>query len=236
MTLAKKLLASAASGFFGQFSMFREFWAEDPSWTGPGAGNDLVTVRDNGSAADDLTAGAIGGGAVPIYTASGINSKPTFEFLSSSGTVGGNLVTTAGSSGTQMTVGCVSKLDTTSYNQHFIDRESDGRFLIRSDIGSGDWSGFVSPSFTAASGTPDTSPHLFILKVLTNDMELWLDNVSIATDTSGTATSQTGCVMGGISTVLMNGQTSYGFMFTGDLTAESGYSDWITAIMTHYSL
>ena len=179
--------AAAAPTFFGAYSMQREFWAEDPSWTNPGDGNDMVTWRDNGTVGSDLATGTAAGGNEPIYVDVGnANSKPAVRFTAASSTSGGYMGTasgTAGAGGTTVLV--VGNVNDNDYIQYFIDSYLEAGDYLRVGAGPTTYTIFNKTDLGGTGGTTDTNPHLLVARFATDDAELWVDGASTIVDTLG---------------------------------------------------
>lgn len=246
MRRAASGVATGDDGFFGSISMLREFWAEDPSWSNPGDGNKLVTLRDNGTLAEDLTAYSNGGGDLkPTYADSGINSKPSIVYNATANSTGGYLQTTQGanpnSSSPGHTVVAVAKVGDHSWWQYITDgySEANSRHIIGCAASLADWRGYCSSNLNVLDGTPDTSAHLFVLRALRDDLELWVDGVLIGTDTVGLASSSFGFTIGGDiggAAALVEGEAPYVAQYDGDLTAHGSYATYTAAIASYYSI
>lgn len=236
--MAGKTPASSGPTFFDYYSMLREFWPEDPSWSAkPTDGGTITTIRDNGSLAFDLTASALGGGTQPTYQATGaINSKPCFEFHATSETVGGRASTVSGTVTTAFSVIVVGKFDTAVTVGEYFTSGVSGDVPIVGTL-TNDWRGYHSSTLNVLAGTPDTSPHLFVFKVATNATQLWVDNTSQGTDTAGTIGSGSGFILGSAnSNQALDGSIAYAAMYSGDITAATGYATWIADIASYYGL
>lgn len=241
MTVARKLLmagtAAAGGSGFGTQSCLREFSPEDPAWTNPGDGNNLVTIRDNGSLAANLTAGTIGGGSGPTYEATGaINGKPAFEFHASSPTVGGYLQTTTGSEGSSFTTVVVGKFDVIAEAGYMTDS---GTGTPRNIIGhiseNTPWRAYNSATLNYDSGTCDTSAHVFVLLATTNYLLLKVDGSDIGTSDTGTFGAPTGFTLGAnrpAAGAAINGTIAYAATLSGTTPSAS----WLNQIAAYYGL
>lgn len=227
--------------FFGHYTMYREFCAEDPNWTDPGDGNVLTSVRDNGTAAEDLS--VTGSATKPTYHDSLIGGQPGFDFAatSSTGSDGGTLHTGIGTIAADFTVVAVGRFDNESWFQHLID--SDGASSEqRCVIGHGaayTWRGYNQSALSVDVGAADAADHVFVLHVSTDDLRLYVDGTLVGTDSSGTAQPVQGFTIGGDweqNSELLNGACSYAAMYEGDLTAATGYADWLQEIKDHYGI
>jgi hypothetical protein len=239
--------AAGPTGWFGAFSMYREMWAEDPDWTNPGDGNDLTTTRDNGSAAKDWTAYGDTSGHIPHYVTSLIGGQPGFDFLATSNTSGGYLLSVnpdAGmTSGIRTTV-IVGRIDTQySTYAYLVDSRGVGN-TNRSIIGTGanaasTWGCYANSGLFVDDSSVDSNDHLFVAVFKTNDTRFYMDDTLIGTDSSGTYVMHDNVIIGRNNVAgggSLNGAISYYAEFDGDLTAESGYSDWIDEIIAHYGI
>jgi hypothetical protein len=235
------------TGFFGAFSMLREFWAEDPDWTNPGDGGAVdgtPTWRDNGTIGEDLTATTRSGGSFPIYRASFVNGHPAIEFISASDGSGGCLHTgaSAGSPSGTFTKVVVGRIDllTSGRFPYLTDGRTGTVFAAFGGHSSANtWTIYNTATLNSNNGTWDTDWHIFVGLFKTNDLHLYVDNVDVASDTSGTVSLPTGFTLGAdraLTASFLDGAIAYAAEFDGDLTAESGYSDWIDEIMAHYGL
>lgn len=240
MSRRRALLTQVAAGpsFFGNYSMLREFWAEDPDWSNPGDGNAMTTWRDAGTLDDDLSATTNGGGNAPKYVASGINGKPSISFDATAENVGGCLFTAAGRVDPPFSVVVVGLARTTpTAAEYFTD--SDDRHTNRAVVGllSSTWRG--GNSFALDAGTSDTVAHVFTLTVASNDLELFVDGVSVGTDTSGTAVKFNGLTVGANNVQInqfLDGLIPYVAVFDGDIVSQTGYSDWLAEIIDYYGI
>lgn len=59
-------------------SPFHAFWAEDPAWTPPAADAEVLSWRNDGS---NGTAATGTTGTVPLYRTTGMNGRPSLDFL-----------------------------------------------------------------------------------------------------------------------------------------------------------
>lgn len=232
--------------FFGSIGMNREFWAEDPSWSNPGDGNSLTTVRDNGALAADLTAATVGGGTGPTFkAASSINSKPAFRFNASSQTVGGYLSTSSGTPSGFHSIVMVARLLSNTWSVHrFTDTQTGANRSIieKIDSTSDNFRTFFSSTVICLSsnGVANTNAHVHTAKFSTDASTYDVDNVSVATDTSGTVSGTiSGWVVGagqGLN-ACVHGDIAYLAQYDGSITAlGSTYTDWLANIMAYYGL
>lgn len=235
----QNVAAAAPSGFFGGIAnIVREFWAEDPSWTNPGNGGTLTTVRDNGSLGEDLTAGAVGSGSAPTFvTVGAINSKPAFRFVRVSATNGGYLTTANGSNTGPVTVVIVGQADAANTFYFTDSRDAAARLAVAS--GAVNWATRHTASLQVASATAsDTAAHLVVAQFATNDAELWLDNTSLGTDTSGTYSAGNGFVIGAnaeLANQVFDGDICYVAVINSTADA-SGFSAWLALLASHYGI
>lgn len=229
-----------ASGFFSNYSMYHEFWTEDPSWSNPGNGNTLSSWRNNGSAGNALV--QAGGTALePTYRSSvaALNSKPAIQFDGSGGAGNADyLYINSSDTATQsqpLTFGVVVKLDTTA-DQRIITCEGSAATRNIVDVASGAWRGHAGSGISG--GTANTNGHLIVFKSNGASSVLRLDGTTLA---SGNAGSQgmDGIVMGrnlSKSTPYSDMHVAYWFMYVGDLTADGGFAAWANSIASHYGL
>ena len=241
MTAASKLRAigqAADDGFFGTISMLREFWAEDPSWTNPGDGNDLTTWRDNGSIGSDLVAGReLGTDNYPTFVSTGgINSRPAIRFDNPSVNNGGYM-STVSTATVARTIVAVAKFDTASGARHITDSTSGNRSIIR--VNGGQWEIFEDSADNALGGTPDTNPHLFAGTFIDNSLVLYVDEVAVATDPTSTIQNSTGFILGchqNLAANFFDGEICYVAAYDGDLTAHADYDEYIQNLRTYYGI
>lgn len=239
MRAAKRaLMAPAVSSgpdFFGNYTMFHEFWAEDPDWTDPGDGGSVSSWRNNGT--DGTAAVEATAGEQPTFraTASVLNNRPAIEWNNSAtadrlqaprASTGQldqrfthGLVFCFGSSGNQ--IGVTGGLNTT-------------RGIL--DQSGGNFRAYNGAALTA--GAADTDPHLMICDANGASSELRLDGNSSATGNSGT--NPLDGVTFGANYALSGGfadvHIAYYFAYSGDLTADAGFSSWETSILTYYGI
>ena len=242
MTAASKLRgigAAAAEGFFDTIGMAREFWAEDPSWTNPGDGSDMVTWRDNGSIGSDVTAAIEVGGTLPTFVDSGVNSLPSVNLNNSSESNGGYLSTTTGTtSSAAFTIVAVANLPSAAWQNRLITSSTSGSFLSLGTRGVS-WYTWHNGELSLETGTTATGDHLFVWRCADNDLELFIDGASIGTDTSGSVGDTTGFIIGcrqDFVEEFWNGPVAYVAQYDGDLTAHADYADYTTAITDYYGI
>jgi hypothetical protein len=234
---------ASASGFFGAIGMRREFWAEDPDWSDPGDGNDMGTWRDNGALAENIGAGTASGGALPKFFDSLINGLPGVDFAATTNTSGGYVRTSAGTTDPPLTVGAVARVDVingTINAPYIMDALHSSVFAAIGALNSGSqWTAYHVAGLNANGGTWDANPHLFILRIATNDLDLYVDGSIVASDSSGTASTVTGITLGADRAAggsMLDGAVSYAFHYEGDLISDPGYSDWYDAIIDYYGI
>lgn len=236
--------APALPFFFGGIGMDREFWAEDPDWAdNPGDGNNVSVLRDNGSLAENLTASSRNGGALPVLQSSLINGLPGIDFGATSNTVGGFLSTNNGTSSSTLTVFCVARIDLFNASHpapYIMDARNASVFAAIGGLNAaGTWTTYHTAGLNLNAGTRDTSDHLFVLVIKTNDYRFYVDGTLIGSDLSGTAVAAAGICLGAdraTTASLLNGAISYAGHYHGDLTAHADYSEWETSAMSYYGL
>ena len=225
--------------FFGSYSMLREFSAEDPDWSDPGDAGEVDDWRDNGTIGANLA--PVGTGAAVTYVSSGVNSLPSISFNATSVSSGEVLRTTVNTPTVPITVGVVGKFDTVYSSSYFTDCGQDtGRIIIGglTSVG-GKWRAMNNIGMKQDTGTNDTDPHFFVLYLDDNDMEFWIDGSSESTDTSDAAIDPRGMTIGGAlagDASLLNGLVPYAFQYSGDLTADGGFSTWANSVASYYGL
>ena len=222
--------------FFGSLSMYREFWAEDPDWTNPGDGNNIVTARCNGSLG--IAAVQQGSSTAVTYQASGINSKPCFEFHD-----GRCLFASGGSIAGSVSVVAVAQVDDATSRQNYIVSHggSSSQYRMIDAPSATDWRAFDAPNLNVTGGTRDTNPHLFVAEFEADNARLWVDDTLIGTDSSGAitiaaTTFQIGGPNGGNTLYVLNGRIPYAAVYAGAITQEAGYQDFVDALMSYYAL
>lgn len=218
--------ASGGSGFFGQISMLREFWAEDPDWTNPGDGNDITSWRDNGSYADDVTAYIV----APKFDTTGVNGLPALNFT---GNVRAAVSNSATATTAPFSLVLAINVAATTFGVMSDDRASQNIFTTSGSS----WQMF-NGGVTASGGTPTTGDHVIVCRFKANDMEMFVDGASVATSGTGGGTTTTGIVFGAdrSATNGFNGHIAYAAVYSGDITVDGDYSTWIAELESYYGI
>lgn len=213
--------------FFGEISMYREIWVEDPART------DLVTIPDHGTANAALT--NVGGNVG--YHPTGLNGKPAFDFTADSSHC---IRTTTGTLSAEFTVFHVFYLTSLGIHQTFGDGgTSPSRAFVAAEAG-GTYNVYNDNTVTASGGTVTASvPHIIMAHYKNNATKLYVDGINVVTDSVCTPSPVTGFAIGGnfaASSGCMNGYMAYSGMYSGDLTAHAGYPAWLAAVKTYYGI
>lgn len=231
--LVGRQAAAPPAPFFGAISMYREFWAEDPSWTNPGDGNACTDARDNGTAGADLGTAVV----APSFTAAGgPNGRPSYDFT------GGNKTfkTTTGTSGTEFTVFAVVEITNLGDNAITDAGTGNQAYTSQENISGQQWRAYNTGGIDARSAAiADGAPHLMVTHFKANATTIYIDGVSVATDTSGSISAATGFVIGAnyaVSASYFSGYIPYVGMYAGDLTGDGDYAAWAAAVMSYYGI
>ena len=217
---------------FGDISMFREFWAEDPDWTDPGDGGTLTSVRDNGSESTDLSILS-----TPKWAASAVDNKPAFDFTS--GTTASAYVTTGSPSTTFSTV-VVCQFDNLSGDQVVMDDRDSAEDMYLAKTSGGEWYSYNSGLDDTSSGetiVADT-PYLVVTVFEDNNLRTFVNGVKVLEALSGTVSAPVGMVMGASygNTFGIDGYIPYLAVYEGDITDHADYAEWTTAIAGFYGI
>lgn len=229
----------AAGGFFGRLPMYREFWAEDPGWSNPGDGNVVVTMRDNGTAANN--AGKTGV-VDPVYRSSTINGRPGIDFQATAESIGGRLAASSGTSGAVYSVVAVAEFDRLFSAASYVTDSSSGtgnRAIIGGLVSGSKWRAYHSATAFVEPSGYNTDPHLFVAVFKTDDIRLYVDGSLVGTDNSGTVIGVPGLSIGGDRTgsnQFLDGRVCYVAQYNGDITTHAEYAAYHAAIMSHYAI
>lgn len=232
--LGQQLGGGGVVEFFDHYSMLNEFWAEDPSWSDPGDGNTVASWRDNGTRATDATQSTEADKPVYRSAATNLNSKPAIDFVSS------DLLQTSTSTATSGTysVGVVWAADSVSGTRYAVDGTGVNN---RNSIGhtSGPvFRNFFGVTVDDSSTAPSANTAYCSISVVDDGTQS--HRLNGAVDYTGTVNvdDNRGLSFGGShsSSNHIDGQIGYAFVYSGDITAASGFADWEQAILDHYGI
>lgn len=225
---------AATTDFFDVYTMLHEAWAEDPSWSNPGDGNNITTWRNNGSDAVNFSL-STGGTNPPVFRSSvaALNSKPAIE-----STNGEKLMEITGASATSIsqpnTVVMVVNDTTASGTRVFWDGES-ARNLCYSDTTN--FNLFAGTIQTAGSSVTGALLLVGVYNGASSKLRVNGSETTVSA-TIGTAAMDGFRLLADFNdgTARVDGHISYTAVYDGDLTADGGFSSWEQNIADYYGI
>lgn len=210
-------------------------WTEDPDWTQPADGGDVLSWRDGTGGGLDLTNPGSEPLTVPYFDADGgPNSKPAICMDPSDG-ISDGLQTTYGSAVAQP---C-------SYVAVGLERVvSDGGYLYTDGGNSPRTQIYTGYKFRLNAGSnadlgpaPNTSPHLIVSMFNGSSTVLEIDGTTYGPGNAGTGTAS-GAVIGSSSAYGNGSNMNYSFFgfYSGDVRLDPGWADFEAWVASHYGI
>ena len=228
--------AAANPDFMGDFAFVHEYCAEDIT-LGLSDGAAVENWPNNGSAGGNATQGT--SGKRPVYRATaGVAGVPSIEFEKTNSDYLAN--TAGGTSSTTFTMFGVYHFNDAGVSDAVISPESgiNGLLYRNTDDVTQLYAGTVQTVTGAVVSTDDL---VFIVAVFghtAGNRSVRINGVEISSGVNTGNSNSAGFAMGGRGgdTDHSNSNVYYAGSFHGDLTGETGYSDWEDAVIDHYGI
>lgn len=241
MTVLKRRAVVPAVGGFDWFSLgspLRSFWTEDPAWTSPGDGNDIVTWRDNGSDGVDLADRTSAN--PPSYHSTGanlINGRPAVAFDGGTNDEALESVASHAPNIAQPFTIAIAFQFNSVHHGYLCDGLSttDPRILIGARAATPQW--FYQAGTFQADGGADTDPHVMVCLINGASSVMRLDGAVIITGANPGSGEWDGFVMGSNQNSgarHLDGRVAGFSVWDEDITADGGFSDWEADAISHY--